>query len=72
MKAYKPGYSNDDAVVAMLGVRTKSQLRLVYSYDVTVSMLTPKSGGAHEVSLIYEWPKHSKNRRYRAVPCPKF
>jgi type IX secretion system PorP/SprF family membrane protein len=72
LKAYKPGYSNDDAVVAMLGVRTKSQLRLVYSYDVTVSMLTPKSGGAHEVSLIYEWPKHSKNRRYRAVPCPKF
>lgn len=72
LKAYKPGYPNDDAVILMLGYRTENQLRFVYSYDITVSMLTLKSGGAHEVSLIYEWPRHSKNRRYRAVPCPKF
>ena len=72
LKSYKPGYPNDDAVVLMVGYRTENQLRIVYSYDVTVSKLTLKSGGSHEVSLIYEWPKHGKNRRYRAVPCPKF
>lgn len=72
LKAYKPGYPNDDAVILMLGYQTENQLRFVYSYDITVSMLTLKSGGAHEVSVIYEWPKHSKNRKYRAVPCPKF
>lgn len=72
LKAYKPGYSNDDAVILMLGYETPYQLRMVYSYDVTVSKLTVKSGGAHEVSLIYEWPKRKKNHRYRTVPCPKF
>ncbi len=72
VKAYQPGYSNDDAVIAMFGYETPYQLRIVYSYDVTVSKLTLKSGGAHEISLIYEWPRHNKNRKYRAVPCPKF
>lgn len=72
LKAYQPGYTNDDAVILMFGYRTPYQLRIVYSYDVTVSKLTMKSGGAHEISIIYEWPKHNKNRRYRAVPCPKF
>ncbi len=72
LKAYRPGYSNDDAVIAMIGFRTPYQLRMVYSYDITVSKLTMKSAGAHEISVIYEWPKSGKNRRYRAVPCPKF
>lgn len=56
----------------MVGYETPYQLRLVYSYDVTVSKLTMKSGGAHEISVIYEWPRTGKNRKYRAVPCPKF
>lgn len=72
IKAYKPGYPNDDAVILMVGYETESQLRIVYSYDVTISWLTLKSGGAHELSLTYEWPKRAKNRRYRAIPCPKF
>lgn len=72
VKAYRPGYPNDDAVILMVGYETPYQLRLVYSYDVTVSKLTAKSGGAHEISLSYEWPKNSKKRRYRTVPCPKF
>lgn len=72
LKAYAPGYPNDDAIVLMAGVETRSQLRLVYSYDVTISMLTLRSGGAHELSVQYEWPQKAKNRRFRAVPCPKF
>ncbi len=72
LKTYQPGYPNDDAVILMFGYETPYQLRMVYSYDVTVSKLTMKSGGAHEISVIYEWPKHNKNRRYKAVPCPKF
>ncbi|MEO5584393.1 MAG: type IX secretion system membrane protein PorP/SprF [Flavobacteriales bacterium] len=72
LKAYQPGYPNDDAAIVMFGYKTPYQLQMVYSYDVTVSKLTMKSGGAHEISVIYEWPKHNKNRKYRAVPCPKF
>lgn len=72
IKAYQPGYANDDAVVLMVGLETNKQLRVVYSYDVTVSTLSMRSGGAHEVSLTYEWPKRGKGRKWRSVPCPKF
>jgi len=72
MKAYQPGYPNDESVIVMLGYQTPQQIRFTYSYDVTVSMLTMKSGGAHELSIMYEWPKRTRNRKWRAVPCPKF
>jgi type IX secretion system PorP/SprF family membrane protein len=72
LKAYQPGYPNDDSVILMVGFETPYQLQMVYSYDVTVSKMTMKTGGAHEISLIYEWPRKGKNRKYRAVPCPKF
>lgn len=71
-KAYKPGYENSDAVILMVGFETEFQMRIAYSYDVTISKLTVKSGGAHELSLIYEWPQKAKNRKHRVVPCPKF
>lgn len=71
-KAYQPGYSNTDAIVLMVGYQTEAQLRFVYSYDITISKLTMKSAGAHEVSLIYEWPRKPKGKKPRVIPCPKF
>lgn len=72
LKAYAPGYPNDESVIAMVGYETQDQFRVVYSYDITISTLSMRSGGAHELSLIYEWPKRGKNRKYHMVPCPKF
>ncbi len=72
VKAYEPGYGNNEAVILMAGVETEQQLRIVYSYDITISKLSMRSGGAHEISLVYEWPRETKKRRHRAVPCPKF
>lgn len=72
VKAYQPGYPNDESVIAMIGYETPQQIRFTYSYDITVSLLTMRSGGAHEISVIYEWPKRGKNKKWRAVPCPKF
>lgn len=72
VKAYAPGYPNDDAVILMAGFQTDAQLRIVYSYDITISWLGLKSGGAHELSLQYEWPQQAKHRKFHAVPCPKF
>lgn len=72
VKAYQPGYGNNDAVIVMFGYQTESQMRFVYSYDITISKLTMKSAGAHEVSLIYEWPKRPKSKKPRIIPCPKF
>jgi type IX secretion system PorP/SprF family membrane protein len=72
LKAYKPGYPNHDAVILMAGVQTEKQLRIIYSYDITISWQGVKTGGAHEISLTYEWPARNKNKKFHMVPCPKF
>ena len=72
LKAYQRGYSNNEAVILMAGFETEQQLKFVYSFDITISKMTMRSGGAHELSIIYEWPRKSKSRKYKIVPCPKF
>lgn len=63
---------NNEAIILMLGVRT-GEWRFAYSYDITLSQLWGNTGGAHELSLVYEKPRKKKRRwRFRTVPCPTF
>jgi type IX secretion system PorP/SprF family membrane protein len=72
VKAYKPGYSNNDAVAVVVGIRT-DRMNFGYSYDATISKLTNKSGGAHEITVSYQLCKLNKKKNKRLlVPCPKF
>lgn len=74
LKRYAPGYSNRDALVILAGVIV-NDLRIGYSYDLTLSRLAGYSGGAHEVTLGYEVASRGKKRsmsRRRVVPCAKF
>ncbi len=74
LKAYAPGYANNDAVALLVGFKVED-LRVGYSYDVTISRLAGHSGGAHELTLGYDlvqpYKKRSATRR-RIVPCAKF
>jgi type IX secretion system PorP/SprF family membrane protein len=72
LKAYAPGYPNNDALTAMVGFRAENQLRIGYSYDMTISWLGTASGGAHEIAIVYEWPREKRRGKYKMVPCPKF
>lgn len=63
-----------DAIIGLVGIKT-SQLHIGYSYDFTVSNLISSTGGAHEISLIYEFNSLSigqQRNRIRAIPCPEF
>jgi len=63
-----------DAIIGLIGIKT-GQLHLGYSYDFTISNLINSTGGAHEISLVYEFNNLSKgqlNKRIRAIPCPEF
>lgn len=74
MKRYAPGYSNRDALAVLVGVII-NDMRIGYSYDLTVSRLAGHSGGAHEITLGYEVASRSKKRsmnKRRVVPCAKF
>ena len=63
-----------DAVIGLIGIKT-SQLHIGYSYDFTISSLIGSTGGAHEISLVYEFNNLSigqLKKRIRAIPCPEF
>jgi hypothetical protein len=71
------GYTqpNQDAITALIGFEYKD-LAFGYSYDLTVSKLITNSGGAHEISIIYEMASDRKKRKRRRsrfiIPCAKF
>jgi type IX secretion system PorP/SprF family membrane protein len=63
-----------DAIIGLIGIKTK-QLHIGYSYDFTISNLISSTGGAHEISLVYEFNNLSlgqQRKRIRAIPCPEF
>jgi type IX secretion system PorP/SprF family membrane protein len=63
-----------DAIIGLVGIKT-SQLHIGYSYDFTISNLISSTGGAHEISLVYEFNNLSigqRQKRIRAIPCPEF
>jgi type IX secretion system PorP/SprF family membrane protein len=72
LKAYKPGYSNNDAIAMIIGIKT-DRFNIGYSFDYTISRLTHLTQGAHEVTLAYQLCKFKKRKKSRLViPCPKF
>ena len=60
-----------DALIVLVGVDTPL-IRFGYSYDITISDLTPATGGAHELSLIMTFAPPRPYGGFRAVPCPNF
>jgi type IX secretion system PorP/SprF family membrane protein len=71
-KAYKPGYSNNDAVSLILGF-SNDNFNIGYSYDITISKLSPNTRGSHEITLAYKHcPPNKKKANSRIVHCPKF
>lgn len=64
-------YRNKDAFILLVGIQTKT-LKLGYSYDMTISKLTPATGGAHEISMNIRFDCKPKRRTFRTISCPSF
>jgi len=65
--------SNNEAIVFSVGF-SKNGLNIGYSFDYTLSQLGIQSGGAHEVSVSYEFflgDPRKPPRSIRQIPCPK-
>lgn len=69
------GTVNQDAIIFTMGLYLSS-FTVGYSYDFTLSELSTTSGGAHEISIVYEFvakPLHKGvKKRNRLIPCPTF
>lgn len=75
LKKYASGFQNNDAVAVLVGYSIPDRnFRIGYSYDVTISRLAANTGGAHEISIVYEFasPRQKRKSRRFIVPCAKF
>jgi type IX secretion system PorP/SprF family membrane protein len=73
-KKYGPTYTSQESIAVLLGFDLSPyNLRVGYSYDITVSNLgVGISLGAHELSLVYEIAQKKKRNKKVLVSCPKF
>lgn len=70
---YRVSSFNPDALVILLGYAPlEGQWGVGYSYDFTVSGLNNNLGGAHEISLNYNFPCRTFRKKTKAINCPKF
>lgn len=68
-------FNNIDAIIVLVGFKITPDLKIGYSYDMTVIRnLFSHTGGAHELSLIYEFNKNLDRRfdKHTIIPCPSF
>ena len=72
---FRYAFKNPDAFIMLVGFK-KGKFRFGYSYDLTVSRLAGRTGGSHELSLVFNWsgnddnslhPKINKNY----IECPE-
>lgn len=68
---FRHNFENADAFIALVGINYKN-LRLGYSYDLTLSKLKSNTGGSHEVSAAWQFDCIEKRRKLRAIKCPDF
>lgn len=64
-------YRNQDAFILLIGIQMNT-FKFGYSYDVTVSKLTNKTAGSHEVSTSFVLPCKPKKKKFRTISCPSF
>lgn len=67
---------NHDAVSLILGLKIEN-FSFGYSYDFTVSKINARSGGSHEIAIIFEFPRQPRkkekvDRKHKFLPCPAF
>lgn len=73
---FKPvdGISNNESIIMLVGISTNG-LHIGYSFDYTLSNLGIATGGAHEVSIRYEFflgDPRKPPKNVQRIPCPKF
>jgi type IX secretion system PorP/SprF family membrane protein len=72
---FRYAFYNPDAIILVVGIR-KGRVRFGYSYDVTVSRLAGRTGGSHELTLVFNWSGSNDNSLHphidkNYIQCPE-
>ncbi len=66
-------FNNIDAIIVLVGFKLSPNFKIGYSYDMTIIRnLFSHTGGAHEISLVYEFNKTNSFYKHTIIPCPVF
>jgi len=68
---FRNNFEKPDALIALLGIERKTY-KIGYSYDLTVSKLGSKTGGAHEISIAILFHKSIDPDRFHKLGSPGF
>lgn len=63
---FRHNFENSDAVIVLAGLNYKN-LRIGYSYDITLSQLRSYTGGAHEISVAWHFDIEKTRKIYPLV-----
>jgi len=71
-KKYQPGYSNHEAVIALLGINYYD-INISYTYDLTISKLGQRNtAGVHEITMNYNFAvPHNADKRSKKKKAKK-
>ncbi len=61
-------FNSNDAIAVIAGYGS-NRIRIIYSYDLTISKLVSHTKGAHEISLTYLFNIKSRHK-IKSPPCP--
>jgi type IX secretion system PorP/SprF family membrane protein len=68
---FRHSFGNPDAIIVLLGFQLK-YWKVGYSFDYTISHLTIRSGGAHEISIAWLFPKWLDPNRFHELKVTGF
>lgn len=68
---FRHNFENADAFILLVGIYHKN-LKIGYSYDVTLSEIRSVTGGAHEISIAWQFGYKIKLRRIYPLNAPGF
>jgi type IX secretion system PorP/SprF family membrane protein len=68
---YRRNFENADAIIVLVGLDYKN-LKIGYSYDITISELRTNTGGAHEISVTWQFNYREKLRTIYPLRAPGF
>ena len=66
-------YASSDAIIFLLGIKNRNY-SFNYSYDMSLGGLISRTGGSHEISVVYSFSNPNAlvlKKRHAALPCPE-